>query len=142
VQTFLKTVIIMLLGIVVALILHDVVDARFSMSMGPGGMSPGFAWLLKMRAAENGGQIAPSFEELGMSGGALGMGGLSQGFPGAPGIDAERSPLTDGLDLSNAPRVALRDAGRPLLACAAAVVLEVILTQVLRVTGRSRHQQQ
>jgi hypothetical protein len=130
VQTFLKTVIIILLGIVVALILHDVVDAQFSMSMGPGGMSPGFAWLLKMRAAENGGQIAPSFEELGMSG----------GFPGAPGTDAEQSPLTDGLDLNNAPRVALRDAGRLLLALAAAVMLEVILTQVLRVTGHSRRQ--
>jgi len=67
VQTFLKTVIILLLGVVVSLILNTVVDSQFSMNMGAGGMSPGFAWLLKMRAAENGGQIAPSFEELGLT---------------------------------------------------------------------------
>jgi hypothetical protein len=70
------------------------------------------------------------------------MAGLSQGFPGALGTDAESSPFTDGLDLSAAPRVALRDTGLLLLAFAAAIVLEVILTQVLRVTGRSRRQQQ
>lgn len=137
-KTFLKIVIILLFGVVLALVLNSVVQSQFSMDMRGGGTSSGFAWLLKIRAAENGGQIAPSFEELGLTSGAQGMGGFPSSFPGAPGSLHAQSSLTRGLDLSKAPQVALKDLGHLALGIAAAMVIELILTLLLRARRKPR----
>jgi hypothetical protein len=126
VQTFLKSTIIVLLGTLVAVALYVVAQSQFSMSMGPGGFSPGFAWLLKLRALENGGQIAPSFDELGMSGSAPPpMGGGMGGFPGGTAQQAQSTSLTEGMDASKALVVAVRDLFRVSVAILIAILFEL-----------------
>jgi len=120
--TFLKTSIIVLLGVVLSLLMYQAVDARFA--FGPQGMTPAFAWLLQVRAAENGGQIAPSFDELGMTGGAFPMGAAA---PQETAWDR----LTEDVDLVQAREVARQDLGRLLVAVLGAVLLEVVLRAVL-----------
>lgn len=114
-QTALRTFVIVALAVALALGLYLVVQSQFSMSFGIGGFSPGFSLLLKLRAAENGGQIAPSLDTLGASG-ALGS-GMPAAFGGALGgalggadplsASGHGAALSKGIDLQAAPAKAL-----------------------------------
>ncbi len=132
-QTFFKTLVILMLAVALSLGLYILVDSQFSMSFASGGISPGFSWLLKMRADENGGQIAPSFEEMQASGslppfmqGGSGT-GLNPGFPGGPTSGRQPAALSQGFDPQKAGGTALKDLGRLALAALIAAVLEVPL---------------
>lgn len=134
-QTSLKVFVIVALAIVTALGLYVLVQTEFSMSMGPGGFSPGFSWLLGIRAAENGGQIAPSLDQLGASGDLPPfMAGAAGALPGAGG----RSPaaLSKGLEVGKAPGVLLRDLGLMAFAIVIAVCVEGVLTFLFRLKRR------
>lgn len=134
-QTTLKVFVIVAVAVIIGLGLYVLVQAEFSFSMGRDGFSPGFLWLLNIRAAENGGQIAPSFDELGASGGlppfmAGGAGGLSPTSGGGPA-----AALSKGLDLTKAPRVLLRD----LILLALAVVIAILFESGLAFSVRLKH---
>lgn len=131
-QSALKVFIIAVIAVAVALGLYVVVQVDFSMSMSSGGFSPGFAWLMKVRAAENGGQIAPSLDQLGVSGAAPPF--LAGGPDALSGVFGGRSAaaLDKGLDLGKAPSLLLRDVGLLALAAVLAVLFEVGLKFVRR----------
>ncbi|MBN2840650.1 MAG: hypothetical protein JXP37_06835 [Coriobacteriia bacterium] len=123
-ETALKVLIIMLLGIVVALVLYEVMDAHFTMTLGPDGFGEGFTWLLKMRAATNGGQIAPSLDA------------LSTLQPVAPS-SGWLATLTEGMDLRQAPSATFTDLVRLSLAILGAMITEMILSRAIRGFSRS-----
>jgi len=131
-QTTLKIFVIVAIAVIIALGLYVLVETEFSMSMGMGGFSPGFSWLLKIRAAENGGQIAPSLDELGASGGLPPF--MTGGAGVIPGADGGHpgAALSKGLNLGKAPAVFARDLGLLFAAAALAILFEVALVLVVR----------
>lgn len=150
-QTLIKIVIIIALAVAVSLGLYVLVQSQFSMNFGgggmgggmSGGMSPGFSWLLKLRAAENGGQIAPSLDELqssgalsGMSGG--GFGGSGGGGFGGGGQGSQAAALSKGFDLTEAGPALLKYLGLLGAAALIAALLELLLV-ALRNRSRTAH---
>ncbi|PKQ16581.1 MAG: hypothetical protein CVT67_04070 [Actinobacteria bacterium HGW-Actinobacteria-7] len=138
-QTLIKVFVIVALSVVVSLGLYVLVESQFSMSMGPGGFSPGFAFLIKMRAQENGGQIAPSFDEIQASGGGMPpfLAGAGGGFPGAEPTGPKAVAIDKGFDASAAPREELKDLEHLAIAAVIAILLELVLSLV----GKARRKE-
>ncbi len=125
-QTPLKVFVILALAVTVSLGLYVLVDSQFTMSFSDGGMSPGFSWLLEMRAHENGGQIAPSFSEIAASGDLPPF--MQGGAPGALAgtITGPRpAAISKGFEPAKAPGMAAKDISRLLVAALVAAVIEM-----------------
>lgn len=128
-QTTIKTVTVLALSVALALGLYVLVESQFSMSFATG-ISPGLAWLLKIRADENGGQIAPSLDEIQSSGS---MPPFLQGA-GSPFGGGERGPvpISQGFEPAKAAGVLGKDLARTGVAIAAAVLFELVAVWLLR----------
>ena len=127
-NTFIKVFVILALSVTVSLGLYVLVDSQFSMNFAAGGPSPAFAWLMKMRADENGGQIAPPLDEIQSSGnlppfmqGALGS------APDGVGTGPQPVALAKGFEPSKAGERAIKDLARLSVAAVVAVLMEIAL---------------
>jgi hypothetical protein len=163
----LKIVLILALALAVGLGLYMVVESEFSMRFGGGGMSPGFSWLLSMRAKENGGRVAPSFDEMRVSGrlpegfnpggDSEGLGGMPFGGGGTSGAgpfggggfggpggfgQGSRGPakLSQGFEPDRAGPEALRDLERLAIAVVVAVAIELPIAWASKQRRRGRKQ--
>lgn len=130
-ETAVKTALIIALFVSVSLGLYVLVDSQFSMQMGAGGMSPGFSWLLQMRAAENDGQIAPSFEELQASGSLPPF--MQGALPSEQAAAGARSaPLSQGFEPEKIGPVLARDLLRLTVFMLIAIGFEMLVVWAMR----------
>ncbi|MDR3686936.1 MAG: hypothetical protein P4L93_08280 [Coriobacteriia bacterium] len=105
-----RTILVLVLGVALALPLYMAIDSMYGQFMGPGGLNPNFVTLISAWRAMGGTAQPLSAEQLQGAGGGMpsfGAGG-GAGFPGGgspPGGLGGRQPvaITDGLDLSRAP---------------------------------------
>lgn len=136
-QTAIKVVLILALAVAVSLGLSILVESQFSMSFGAGGFSPGMALLLSARAAENGGQIAPSLDQLQSSGslppfmqGSTAGGGFGAQEGGSGGV-----AWSHGFD----PAAAVQRLGKDLLRFSVALVIAIVVEiPLMRLVRRRR----
>ena len=148
-QSTVRGLVILMLGVAIGVLVFLFVQVEVGTSFGPMGMSPAMQFLMKMRASENGGQIAPSFEQLGIDpaqlaariqagGGPGGPNGADRpgGLSGGPGGFGARGPAA--LSKNFEPDKALSHSARDLAILFAGVIVAVVIEIVVFTLVRRR----
>lgn len=156
-RTFFRTIIVLGLSVIVGVGLYALINSQvgtFGPGMfGSGGTKPGLQLLMKLQGDTNGGQIAPSFEQLQAEGrlpqgftpgqAPSGMpqglaGGQANGFPGAGGASKSAAPLSRGFAPERALGQTAHDVASLGIGALVAILLESLIVFGLRRRSAAR----